>query len=274
MPELPEVETVVRGLRAPLIGRCFTDVWIAWDDMIVAPAVEEFRLRIVGQEIQDIRRRGKYLVFTLAGGDYLLIHLKMSGWLRVEPAGKKGHKHDRIVFGLDDGQELRFNNMRKFGRVYLVEDADQVLGRLGPEPLDDDFTPQLLTTLLARRSGALKPLLLNQGFVAGLGNIYADEALFVAGLHPQRRANTLTNEEIERLHQAIRRVLRRGIEEQGTTFDGLYRKTDGEPGQHQDNLMVFRRNGGPCPRCGETIQRIVVGGRGTHFCPRCQKIES
>lgn len=274
MPELPEVETIARGLRAPLIGRCFTDAWIEWDNMVAAPSVEEFRSRIVGQEIGDIGRRGKYLILTLSGGDYLIIHLRMSGWLRVEPAEKEGHKHDRIVFSLDDGQELRFNNMRRLGRVYLVGDADKVLGRLGPEPLEDDFTPQLLTTLLARRSGALKPLLLNQEFVAGIGNIYADEALFVAGLHPQRRANTLTDEEIERLHHAIRWVLWRGIEEQGTTFDGVYRKTDGEPGQHQDNLMVFRRNGELCPRCGETIQRIVVGGRGTHFCPRCQRIES
>jgi formamidopyrimidine-DNA glycosylase len=273
MPELPEVETIARGLRAPLIGRRFTDVRIEWDNMVAAPAVEEFRARLVGQQIQDIGRRGKYLVFTLSGGDYLIIHLKMSGRLRVEPAETKVHKYDRIVFSLSDGQELRFNNMRKWGRVYLVGDAETVLGRLGPEPLDEDFTPRLLTALLARRSGVLKPLLLNQEFVAGLGNIYADEALFWAGLHPRRRANTLTDEDIARLHHAICQVLRRAIEEQGTTFDGVYRQTDGEPGRYQDHLRVFRRNGGPCPRCGETIQRIVVGGRGTHFCPCCQKIE-
>lgn len=271
MPELPEVETIVRELREPLIGRRFTGVSVGWGNVVKMPSVAELKDRILGQKIIGIRRRGKYLVFTLSGGDNLILHLKMTGRLKVEPAWKKFEKHDHTVFSLDDGRELRFNDMRKFGCVYLVEDAEEILGKLGPEPLADDFTLEAFAALLTRRSGAIKPLLLNQRFVAGLGNIYADEALFAAGLHPQRKANTLTGEEIERLYRAIRQVLYQAIKDEGTTFDGVYRKADGEEGGHQDHLMVFRRRGGPCPRCGETIQRIMVGGRGTYFCPRCQK---
>jgi len=271
MPELPEVETIVSGLRGPLIGRAFTDVRVGWENIVARPAVPEFRRRIRGQQILDIRRKGKYLIFDLSGGDRLIIHLKMTGQLAVRPGDAPADKYGHTVFDLDDGRQLRFLDMRKFGRVHLGADEDEVVGSLGAEPLADDLTLSEFSALISKRRGALKPLLLNQQFVAGIGNIYADEALFVAGVHPQRKADTLTGEEIERLYQAIRQVLHQALADQGTTFDGAYRKVDGGEGGHQENLRVFRRKGQPCPRCGSAIERIVVGGRGTHFCPYCQK---
>lgn len=271
MPELPEVETIANGLRGPLIGHAFTDVHVGWENIIASPAVPEFQRRIRGQQILGIRRRGKYLIFDLSGGDRLIIHLKMTGQLTVRSGDAPADPHGHTVFDLDDGRQLRFLDTRKFGRVYLVADENEVVGSLGPEPLSDDFTLAGFAALVRKRKGALKPLLLNQQFIAGIGNIYADEALFVAGIHPQRQADTLTDPEIERLYQAIRQVLCQALADQGTTFDGAYRQVDGGEGGHQENLMVFRRKGQPCPRCGRAIERIVVGGRGTHFCPCCQK---
>jgi formamidopyrimidine-DNA glycosylase len=271
MPELPEVETIVNGLRGPLIGRTFTGVRIGWENIVARPTVPEFQRRIRGQQILGIRRRGKYLIFDLSGGDSLIIHLKMTGQLAVRPGDAPADTYGHTVFDLDDGHQLRFLDMRKFGRVYLVADENEVVGSLGPEPLADDFTLAEFSALIGRRKGALKPLLLNQQFIAGIGNIYADEALFVAGIHPHHKADTLRGDEIERLYQAIRWVLRQALADEGTTFDGAYRKVDGQEGGHQENLRIFRRKGQPCPRCGSAIERIVVGGRGTHFCPRCQK---
>jgi formamidopyrimidine-DNA glycosylase len=271
MPELPEVETIVNGLRRPLIGRTFTSVRVGWENIVATPAVPEFQRRIRGQQILGIRRRGKYLVFDLSGGDCLIIHLKMTGQLTIRPGDAPPDPHGHTVFDLDDGTQLRFLDTRKFGRVHMVADEKEVVGSLGPEPLADDFTPSEFSALLRKRKGALKPLLLNQQFIAGIGNIYADEALFAAGIHPQRKADTLADEEIGRLYQAIRQVLRQALADQGTTFDGAYRQVDGEEGRHQENLLVFQRKGQPCPRCGNAIERIVVGGRGTHFCPCCQK---
>jgi formamidopyrimidine-DNA glycosylase len=271
MPELPEVETIANGLRGPLIGRTFTGVLVGWENIVARPAVPEFQQRIRGRQILDIRRRGKYLIFDLSGGGSLLIHLKMTGQLVVRPGDVPPDKYGHTVFDLDDGRQLRFLDMRKFGRVYLVADEKEVVEDLGPEPLADDFTLSEFSALIGKRRGALKPLLLNQQFIAGIGNIYADEALFAAGIHPQRKADTLTDDEIERLYQAIRQVLRQALADQGTTFDGVYRKVDGGEGEHQENLRVFRRKGQPCPRCGRAIERIVVGGRGTHLCLRCQK---
>jgi len=192
----------------------------------------------------------------------------MTGRLLVDRVERD--KHTRALFHLEDGRNLLFVNMRKFGRLYLAKDAQEVVGRLGPEPLEAEFTPQRFAHLLANRRGALKPLLLNQRFLAGLGNIYTDEALFVAGLHPQRRADTLNPEEVKRLCRAIRLVLKEGLKDGGTTLEA-YRRPNEEKGRHQERLQVFRRTGDPCPRCGATIERIVLGGRGTYFCPRCQR---
>ena len=270
MPELPEVETIVRGLREPLIGCGFTGVRVGWENLVARPSVKEFEQGLVGQRILGLKRRGKYLVFALSDGGSLIIHLRMTGRLLLKSSTDELDKHDHLIFELDDGRELRFNNVRKLGRVYLVDDEDEIVGRLGPEPLDDDFAPADFIALLSARRGKIKPLLLNQRFIAGIGNIYADEALFAAHIHPERRADTLIAGEIERLYQAIRQVLRQGIENRGTTLTA-YRDAEGKEGSNQEYLQVFRRAGQPCPRCGTPIERGVVGGRGTYFCSKCQK---
>ena len=270
MPELPEVETIVRGLQEPIVGRQFTGVRVGWENLIARPPVEEFKQALIGQRILGLKRRGKYLVFALSGEGSLIIHLRMTGRLSIKNPSEELDKHDHLNFELDDGRELRFNNVRKLGRVYLVEDEDEIVGKLGPEPLDGDFTPADLDALLSARRGMIKPLLLNQRFIAGIGNIYTDEALFAARIHPERKADTLTAGEIERLYHAIRQVLTQGIRNQGTTFSD-YRDAEGREGSNQEHLRVFRRVGHPCLHCGMPIERTVVGGRGTYFCPRCQK---
>ena len=277
MPELPEVETIVNGLRASLIGREIADVTICWEGVIAkgrghsSPSADWLRQRIRGQRILDIKRRGKYIIFALSGGDNLIFHLKMTGRLLVRLSTAEMDRYVRMVFHLDDSQQLRFADMRKLGRVYLVDDAEAIVGTLGPEPLTDDFKLEDFAQILRRRSGRIKPLLLNQRFIAGVGNIYANEILFAAGIHPLRKADTLAPAEVEALYHAIQRVLRQAIAQRGTTFDGAYRDAWGERGQHQESLKVFQREGKPCPRCGTPIARITLGGRGTYFCPRCQK---
>ena len=278
MPELPEVETIVRGLREPLVGRQFTAVHVGWENLIARPrpelaegsTVREFDRSLVGQSILGLKRRGKYLIFDLSGSRSLIIHLRMTGRLIIADPDDELDKHDHLIFELDDGRELRFNNMRKLGRVYVVDDEKEVVGKLGPEPLDDDFAPTDFAALLSGRRGKIKSLILNQQFVAGVGNIYADEALFAARIHPERKANTLTTEEIQCLHHTIRQVLIQGIENRGTSFSD-YRDAEGKEGGNQEYLTVFRRTNQPCPRCATPIERTVVGGRGTYFCPRCQK---
>jgi formamidopyrimidine-DNA glycosylase len=271
MPELPEVETVARGLHQVMEGRTFTGVTIHWPRTIARPAVDEFSWRIIGRRVLAVGRRGKYVRFTLDRG-YLLIHLKMSGRLLVAAADDVPDEHVHTIFGLDHGQQLWFRDVRKFGRVYLVDRPEEVIGALGPEPLEDTFTLADFRDRLSRRSGRLKSLLLNQEFLAGLGNIYADEALFAAGLHPLRTADTLSPDEEERLYRAIRRVLRDAIAGRGTTLDdGGYRDASGEPGLYQERIFVYGRGGEPCRCCQSTIERIVVGGRSSHFCPSCQR---
>jgi len=271
MPELPEVETVARGLRGPLVGRTFTGVTVRWPRTIAHPAVDELARQIAGRRVAAVGRRGKYVVVELDRG-WLLIHLKMSGRLQVVPASEPLDGHTHTVFDLDDGRQLRFRDVRKFGRVYLVDEAEQVTAALGPEPLAEDLTLDEFCRLLARRSGRLKSLLLNQAFLAGLGNIYADEALFAARLHPLRRADSLSPEEQLRLYEAIRAVLGRAVANRGTTLDDRgYTDAEGRAGGYQDQIAVYGRTGEPCPTCQAPIERIGVGGRSTHFCPRCQR---
>jgi formamidopyrimidine-DNA glycosylase len=271
MPELPEVETVARGLRVSLIGRIITSATVNWPRTIAHPSLDQFRERIVGRRVESVSRRGKYVVMGLDQG-YLLIHLKMSGRLRITPSSERLDKHTHTTFDLDDGRQLRFQDVRKFGRLYLVDDPSQITGRLGPEPLDHGFTRRVFHSRVVRRSGRLKSLLLDQTFIAGLGNIYADESLFAARLHPLRRANTLTEEEEAMLYEAIRMTLCRAVENRGTTLDDQgYVDANGQAGAYQEQIAVYGRKGESCPSCGTSIERIVVGGRSTHFCPRCQK---
>lgn len=264
MPELPEVETIVRGLRPPLVGRTFTEVIVTWPNSIRTP-IPELKARLPGQRIEAITRRGKYLQFHLSEGDTLIIHLKMSGDLLVEPVDEPAHPHVRTIFGLDNHHQLRFKDPRKFGRVYLVNNPDHVVGKLGPEPLADNFTGENFQALFQRRQGRLKPLLLNQEFIAGVGNIYANESCFIAGIHPRRQVNTLSPEELEKLYHAIRQTLNSGIIHKGASLDAVYRG-----GEFQNHFQVHGRTGEPCLTCGTEIQRIVLGGRATFFCPHCQ----
>lgn len=270
MPELPEVETIARELRTCLSERTITGAEVRWARSIATPSPAEFERQIVGQTVQAVGRRGKFLLLHLAAGTTLLVHLRMSGQLLLEPCIPSSEKHVRVVLTLDDGRVLRFQDQRKFGRMWLVHDPQVVLGGLGPEPLADDFTLDVFTRLIGQRSGMLKPLLLNQSFVAGLGNIYADEVLFRARLHPRRKANSLDEADISRLYHAIRRVLNEAIIGQGTTFDGVYQRVNGASGGFQESLLVYGRGGELCRQCATPIERIVLGGRGTHFCPRCQ----
>ncbi len=272
MPELPEVETVVRGLRqAGLPGARITAVDVR-NARIVGGEPEALRQMVVGREVARIDRRGKYIVIDFDNDARLLIHLRMTGKLRFGAADEQPGKHDHVIFTLSDGRRLIYNDTRRFGRIVPCGASDP-LARLGPEPLDAAFTPVVLGERLAGRRSRIKPLLLDQTVVAGLGNIYVDEALWHARIHPETPADRLGPRELRRLHQAIRQVLASGIENQGTTLgngQSNFYSVAGRRGRNSDQLNVFRRDGLPCPRCGATIERSVVAQRGTHFCPACQ----
>ena len=272
MPELPEVETVVRELRdgnptrgPSVVGKTITSVTVKWPRHIATPSARLLKRQLAGQTIRGLARRGKYLVFELSGA-YLLIHLKMSGDLRLAQAGAAADKHAHTIFHFNDGWALRFSDTRKFGKVFLTARAEDITGALGPEPLEAGFTAAKLGRMLAERKRALKPLLLDQTFIAGLGNIYTDESLHLAGLHPLRRSDSLTPAEVRALWRAIRQALRAGIRHNGASLDWVYRG-----GEFQNHLRVYDRADEPCTTCGTPIRRIVVGQRGTHFCPSCQR---
>ncbi len=278
MPELPEVEHVARQLRRLLIGRTISDVRVNWPRTIAHPDAQTFCATLPGARVLDIDRRAKYLLILLNGEQVLLVHRRMTGNLLLFPAvsddvswEEVADPYCRAVFLLDDGRRLVFSDPRKFGRIALYPNGElaTALKGLGLEPLSEAFTPEALAALLAGRSRQMKPLLLDQTCIAGIGNIYADEALFLAGIHPLRRAETLAPEEIVRLHAAIREVLELGIEHGGTTF-GRYQDIWGEAGQNRAHLAVYQRAGEPCLRCGTTLVRIVVAQRSAHFCPACQ----
>ena len=274
MPELPEVETAVRGLREPLVGRTIlTAKFPAAPGRMTNIGPAQLATRIVGQRVEAINRRAKYLLFQLTD-DTLIVHLKMTGHLYVLPAAEENpfDRWLRVSFPLDNGEELRFSDARKFGRVYLCKQPDEVLPDLGPEPLEDTFTLNKFRERVSGRKGNLKSLLLNQAFLAGVGNIYADESLHIARLNPLRHADTLNDDEIGRLYVGIRQALNDGIHYEGASIN-WYRKPDGSRGDSQNHLRVYREHGNrnqPCPVCGGPIEKIWVGQRGTHFCANCQ----
>jgi formamidopyrimidine-DNA glycosylase len=271
MPELPEVETVVRDLRSQLPGLSVTSVDILWPRTIAVPTAEGFAAGLLESTILDVRRRGKYILMPLSTGETWLTHLRMTGRLRVEkPAAPAcSESHVRVRVGLSNGGCLVFNDQRKFGRMWVVPDPQSVVGKLGPEPLEDVFTSELFASLLGGRRVSIKPLLLRQDLIAGLGNIYVDESLHRAGIHPLRHANSLTAPEILRLHRAIRDVLGSAIDARGTTIRD-YEPPLSASGRFQEQLAVYAHTGEPCANCGLPIEYIRVGQRGTHFCPACQ----
>jgi formamidopyrimidine-DNA glycosylase len=271
MPELPEVETIRRDLESRVVGRRITRVHIPPDRVPVVKGMEEaaFREGVAGARIEAVSRRGKYLLLALGGGASLVIHLRMTGALLHRRPEAPPDPYLRAVLSLDDGSELRFSDLRKFGGLWLADDPAAVLPRLGPEPLDDGFSPGYLAGALAGRRAPVKSVLLDQGCLAGVGNIYADEALFAAGIDPRGRAADLPPAAVRRLHAAVRGVLLRGIESRGASFRD-YIDADGREGNMQMHVRVFRRTGKPCYACATPIERVKVGGRATHFCPRCQ----
>jgi formamidopyrimidine-DNA glycosylase len=270
MPELPEVETLVRGLREgtastpPLPGMIITKATLSWPRHVAEPSPTAFRQRIRERNILDVKRRGKHFLFPLDQGT-LLIHLGMSGDLRLATADAPPDRFQHTVFHLEGGWQLRFNDARKFGRLRLLDDPTSFLSALGPEPLDAGFKAEDLRARIQGRRRALKPLLLDQSFLAGVGNIYADEALHRARLHPLRPANTLTPAEVRQLHRSIRAALRQGVRHNGASIDWVFRG-----GGFQNHFRVYGRADHPCPVCKTPVQRIVVAQRGTHLCPSCQ----
>jgi formamidopyrimidine-DNA glycosylase len=275
MPELPEVETVVRDLREHgLEGAVIRDVQVRWPRTVSGCSPASLAGYLRGRTIDRLSRRGKYIILSLDDGRHLQIHLRMTGKFRFAGGNEAPGKHDHIVITLTDGRCLFFNDTRKFGRFRLVGSLEEGLEALGPEPLGRAFLEDPFRLSLAGRTRMIKPLLLDQTLVAGLGNIYVDESLWLAGIHPERCANTLTPAEIRRLYLAIRKVLRRAVANCGTTLGAgqtNFYSVAGRRGRNADALAVFRRTGLACPRCARTIVRIVVGQRGTHLCPTCQK---
>ena len=261
---------VVRGLREPLIGRKIESMWYTWGGTIHSPDPHEFAARITGQTVRALNRRAKYILCEL-DDDILVVHLKMTGRLYVagNVAAHDADKWIRFGLQLDGERQLRFSDPRKFGRVYLTDDINTITAALGPEPLDDSFTLSAFRTCLEGRTRIIKALLLDQTFIAGVGNIYADEALHRAGIHPLRPANTLTDEEIARLYETVRAALSDGITYEGASIS-WYRKPDGTSGESQKHFYVYGREGQPCHTCGHPIEKIRVTQRGTHFCPVCQ----
>ena len=294
MPELPEVETVARDLAPRVIGARIVDAAVLWERTIRHPLPpERFVAELRGATITRVGRRAKTVLIHLDDGRVLTVALRMTGALLVVPGGTAEDRHARVVFQLADGRELRYRDPRKFGRIGLWEGGSlrarprrprgrrvgehtapyrvgDVFARHGPEPLTPSFTAARLAERLRGRRARLKTLLLDQSFIAGVGNIYADEALWRARLHPLRSADSLTADEIRRLHRAVRGALREGLANRGTSISD-YVSADGERGTNAERLRVYQRTGEPCLRCGTRIERIVVGQRSTHFCPRCQR---
>jgi len=269
MPELPEVETIKNELSPAIVGQSFTQVDILDTKLVSGGSPERVRRGLIGQKIERLERRGKYLIFCLSNDRSLIIHLRMTGVLLLNPADID--RYARAVFALSNGQRFVFRDRRRLGVIWLVGDAASVVGKLGPEPLDKRFTAHVLGQRLGRHHIPIKAALLDQSIVAGVGNMYADEALFAARIHPLAKADELSSEEVRALHNRIRKVLRAAIDGKGASVDS-YIRPEGELGTAHFSFKVAHRGGEPCPVCGGTVERVVVQNRGTYFCPRCQPL--
>jgi formamidopyrimidine-DNA glycosylase len=271
VPELPEVETVARDLQPLITGATIVDAETRWARTLRDLTPEAFADGVAGRRIESVSRRGKQLVVSLDGAAFLTIHLKMTGQLFVVRQDTPDDPYVRLVLALEDGREIRFRDIRKFGRVGLYVAADDdPFATTGPEPLAESFTVAAFRRRIRGRKGRLKSLLLDQSFIAGVGNIYADEALWAARLHPLRTARTLRPADERRLWLELRRILAEAVIRRGSSIDD-YTAPDGD-GEMQEHLRVYQRAGEPCLRCGRPIRRIVVGGRATHFCSWCQRL--
>lgn len=271
MPELPEVETVARsliegqGVSDGILGRRVAKANVSWARTIAAPSADEFVQRIRGQVVAGVGRRAKYIRIDLSE-DTLLVHLRMTGDLVLGEGQAPLGRYSQAQIYFKNGLQLSFDDARKFGKLWLLDDPDTVLANLGPEPLDSALKPAAFHAMLTGRSRQLKPLLLDQSFIAGLGNIYVDEALHFAKLHPLSSSDQLSKDQSRQLLKGIRKVLSDSIKANGSSIDWAYRG-----GNFQNKFKVYQKTGEPCLRCGAPIQRLVVGQRGTHICPQCQK---
>ena len=273
MPELPEVENTRRYLReAGLVGHTFTRAEIGWAKTVQTPSAGEFIEGLIGGKVQEVTRRGKYILAGLEPGacseaPSLILHLGMTGGLRVQPAEQPPHALVRHTFGLDDGTELRFQDGRKFGKLWLTDDPESVLPTLGPDPLTNEFTPAWLEENLAKRNAPVKALLLEQSIVSGMGNLYADESLFLSGIRPERPASEISAQECQRLREAIVAALPTALQK----YDASRRQSWPAPPMGLSTCSIPRKAGEPCPRCGGPIAAIRVRARGTCYCPGCQE---
>ena len=272
MPELPEVETIRRDLLPIVVGRTIAEAWVSPNAprLIQLLTAEEFCRQIAGRRIVDISRRGKYLFFHLDNDLRWAVHLRMTGRLLFEAEACPETPYLRATFRLDDGSSLCFVDLRKFGTMWLVDEEALVTAKLGPDALGEEFTPAYLQAVLKRRSAPVKAALLDQGAMAGIGNIYADEALFLAGISPKRAANSISKQRVARLHSAILETLEVALGDRGSSFRD-YLDPSGREGRHQLRVKAYSRTGEPCYVCGTAIRRVQLGGRSTHFCPKCQR---
>jgi len=268
MPELPEVETIVNSLKPRIMGRTIFGVVVRDTRPLQHIDLPAFCDRLIGRKINSLSRRGKYIIFGLSQGEHMIVHLRMTGALLWNPTAAE--PFSRLEFMLDDGSRLVYTDVRRFGTFRLAKDPNEIVGGLGIEPLGDKFTRAALAAYLVTRSTPVKTALLNQERIAGIGNMYADEALFAAGIHPLRPSNSLNRREISALHGSIRSVLKKAVENQGASIRN-YRRPDGKPGRAHEKFAVAHRGGLPCPNCSTTITRIVVAQRGTYLCPCCQQ---
>ncbi|MFC1984650.1 bifunctional DNA-formamidopyrimidine glycosylase/DNA-(apurinic or apyrimidinic site) lyase [Chloroflexota bacterium] len=259
MPELPEVETVKNELLPHIVGRRITGVTLFWEGIVHRPSVKEFCSRLIGQRFTGLARRGKYLLFSLTSDEVLIIHLRMTGSLLIGLDSSEPPKYTRAIIHLDKNFNIFFRDPRKFGVMRLVGEAISVVGKLGPEPLETNFTPQILANGLVNRTAPIKALLCDQAVIAGIGNMYADEALFAAKIHPLRSGGSLSSAEIECLHRAIQQVLWSAIGNKGASVDTYF-----------EFQVAHRLGGESCSICGTPIKRITIRNRGTYFCPKCQ----
>lgn len=267
MPELPEVETIKNELTPWVVGQSFTEVIIFDARLVCGGSAEEIHRGLIGQKVKCLERRGKYLIFHLSNGKSLIMHLRMTGILLLDP--REVNRYARAIFHFSNGHRLVFSDRRRLGLVWLVDDANTVVCKLGPEPLDESFTADILEQRLNQHHIPVKAALLDQRIVAGIGNMYADEALFAARIHPLRIADDLSPKEVKTLYHCIRRVLGAAVDCKGASVD-TYIRPEGELGTAHSDFKVAHRGGESCPVCGSNIERCVVQNRGSYFCPRCQ----
>ena len=276
MPEGPEVETVRCGLTRLVVGRKVLGTEVRWEKTISGMAPEEFDAELVGRTIEKVDRRGKYLLFRFSGGLTMVSHLRMEGAYYTVPAGTEPGKHDLVTFHLDEGIDLFYRDTRKFGRMNLVPDSDALqvagLAKIGPEPTEKDLSLAYMVSEFGKSRMHVKPFLLDQSHIAGLGNIYVDETLWQSQIHPLTAANKLTEDELARLRENIIHEITRATEHHGTTVHS-FTTAFGEAGEFQNELQVYGRVGEPCLRCGHPLEKMKVAQRGTTYCPVCQVVK-